>query len=149
MSVGPFPLSPVITRLQQRAQVLELVGDAAGLADALAAQPAVDAAAYVTATEQSRHLFYSGAAPLQHCDVELLVVIFVRVRPASVEGPTARQRMDADLIPAVRLALLGWAPEDTQEPLTLLSAREASQSGQWLVSHQTFASSYRMTPPPA
>lgn len=146
MSVGPFPVSKVIERLRELAPALLEVGDAADLTTALAQQPRVAVAAYVTAAELGKPIKYSGPVAIQNCDVTVRVVLFVRNFAGEATGSGARQQMDAEVIPAVRKALFGWTPEDAFDALSFQAGRdEKSPAPGWLVTQQVFATDYRMT----
>ena len=145
MSVGPFPVSSVIGRLQQLATVLLEVGDAADLTTALAQQPRVAVAAFVTAAELGKPIKYSGSIAIQNCDVTVRVVLFVRNFAGEATGSGARQQMDAEVIPAVRKALFGWTPDDAFNALSFQAGRDEKFAAGWLVSQQIFATDYRMT----
>lgn len=145
MSVGPFPVSDVIERLRERASVLLEVGDAADLSTALAQQPRVGVAAYVTAAELGKPIKYSGAVAIQNCDVTIRVVLFVRNFTGEATGSGARQQMDTEVIPAVRRALFGWRPDDAFDALSFQAGRDERYAAGWLVSQQVFATDYRMS----
>lgn len=145
MSVGPFPVSKVIERLRELAPALLEVGDAADLSTALAQQPRVGVAAYVTAAELGKPIKYSGAVAIQNCDVTIRVVLFVRNFAGEATGSGARQQMDAEVIPAVRRALFGWRPDDAFDALSFQAGRDEKFTAGWLVSQQVFATDYRMS----
>lgn len=145
MSVGPFPVSAVIERLRESALVLLEVGDAADLTTALAQQPRVNVAAYVTAAELGKPIKYSGSIAIQNCDVTVRVVLFVRNFAGEATGSGARQQMDSEVIPAVRKALFGWTPDDAFDALSFQAGRDEKFAAGWLVSQQIFATDYRMT----
>lgn len=145
MSVGPFPVSKVIERLRERAPVLFEVGDAAELTTALAQQPRVAVAAYVTTAELGKPIKYSGEVAIQNCDVTIRVVLFVRNLAGEATGSGARQQMDTEVIPAVRKALFGWTPEEAFDALSFQAGRDEKFTAGWLVSQQVFATDYRMT----
>lgn len=145
MSVGPFPVSKVIERLRERAPVLFEVGDAADLTTALAQQPRVAVAAYVTTAELGKPIKYSGEVAIQNCDVTIRVVLFVRNLAGEATGSGARQQMDTEVIPAVRKALFGWTPEEAFDALSFQAGRDEKFTAGWLVSQQVFATDYRMT----
>lgn len=145
MNLGPFPVVDVIDRLIQRAPVLLQVGDAADLTTALAQQPRVAVAAFVTAAELGRGIKYSGPLALQNCDVTIRVVLFVRHYGSEATGSGARQQMDREVIPAVRGALFGWTPDDAFNALNFQAGRDESYAAGWLVSQQVFATDYRMS----
>lgn len=145
MSVGPFPISTVIKRLREHALVLLEVGDAADLTTALAQQPRVNVAAYVTAAELGKPIKYSGPMAIQNCDVTVRVVLFVRNYADEATGSGARQQMDSEVIPAVRKALFGWTPDGAFDALSFQAGRDEKFTAGWLVSQQIFATDYRMT----
>lgn len=145
MSVGPFPVADVIARLTALAPVLLQVGDAADLTTALAQQPRVAVAAFVTAAELGREIKYTGPVAQQNCDVTLRVVLFVRHYGSEGTGSGARQQMDSEVIPQVRKALFGWTPSDTFDALSFKAGRDETYAAGWLVSQQVFGTDYRMS----
>lgn len=144
MSVGPFPVAPIIERLQRLAPVLQVVGHAADLATALAQQPLRPVAAYITTAELGRPIKYAGAVALQNCDVTIRVVLFVRHFGAAGSGEGARIQMDTEVIPQVRRALFGWTPADAFNALSFQAGRDENYGGGWLVTQQVFGTDYRM-----
>ena len=143
--LGPFPVSSVIDRLRLRAPVLKLVGDAADLDTALAQEPRVDVAAYVTIYEQGRQIKYLGSVAQQNCDVTLRIVLFTRHYGSQETGSGARQVMDAEVIPEVRGALFGWTPDDAFNALSFAAGRDERYRAGWLVTQQIFTTDYRLS----
>lgn len=146
MSVGPFPVTDAIARLETKAgAILHQVGNAADLATALAQEPRVDVAAFVTIAERGREIKYSGAVALQNVDVTLRVVLFVRSFASQGTGAGARDLMDNEVIPAVRSALFGWTPGDAFNALSFQASRDESYKAGWLVSQEIYITDYRMS----
>ncbi|WP_313036457.1 phage tail terminator protein [Stenotrophomonas acidaminiphila] len=143
--LGPFPVAKALERLSARAPVLKLVGDAADLVTALNQQPRVSPAAYVTSAELGRAVKYTGPVAQQNCDVTLRVVLFVKNYAQQATGSGARHELDSLVIPQVRAALFGWAPNDVFDSLHFQAGRDEPYAAGWLVSQQVFGTNYRMS----
>ena len=143
--LGPFPVSEVITRLQDQAgQILHQVGSAADLATALAQEPRVDSAAFVTIAERGRGIQTSGSVARANVDVTLRVVLFVRHVGGAADGSAARAEMDSNVLPAVRAALFGWSPSDAFDSLQFVASRDESYKPGWLVCQEIYTTDYAM-----
>lgn len=142
--LGPFPVADAIARLRTQASALKLVGDAADLETALAQQPRVSPAAYITSAELGRAVKYTGPVGVQNCDVTLRVVLFVKHYAQQATGSGARHEMDSLVIPQVRAALFGWTPGDAFDVLHFQAGRDERFGAGWLVSQQVFGTNYRM-----
>lgn len=143
MTVGPFPVTPVLERLREHVQALLLVGDAADLDTALDQQPAKDCAAYVTSAEIGGRPRYTGDQHIQNVDVTLRVVLMVRNFSGQGSGSGARRQMDEQVIPGVRKALIGWTPVDAFDALSFQAGRDEKYRAGWLVNQQVFVTNYR------
>lgn len=142
--VGPFPLADAITRLQQHASALRLVGTAADLRTALESKPNAAPAAYVLKEERSTApAGASNGVLVQMCTVTVQVVLFVRNVSGVRQGEGARAQMDA-LIATVRGALLKWSPDNQRffHGLSHVASRDESYSGGWLVAQEIFQTRY-------
>jgi hypothetical protein len=145
MTVGPFPVGAIIARLQEQAKVLLEVGSAADLSTALEQQPKTTVAAFVTAAELGQRSKYStNGLHIQNVDVTIRVVLFVRNYAGEAAGTGARLQMDAEVIPAVRQALVGWTPVDAFDALSFQAGRDEAFKAGWLVSQQVLTTNYRM-----
>lgn len=143
--LGPFPVSEVITRLQEQAgQSLHQVGGAADLVTALAQEPRVDCAAFVTIAERGREIQTSGNAARANVDVTIRVVLFVRHAGSAADGFGARAEMDNSVLPAVRGALFGWSPSDAFDSLQFQASRDESYKAGWLVTQEIYTTNYAM-----
>lgn len=143
--LGPFPVSEVIGRLEgQAADVLHQVGGAADLVTALAQDPRVDCAAFVTIAERGRGIQTSGSLSRANVDVTIRVVLFVRHVGSAAEGSGARAEMDNSVLPAVRGALFGWSPSDAFDSLQFSASRDESYKPGWLVTQEIYTTNYAM-----
>lgn len=143
--LGPFPVSEVIARLEAQARaVIFQVGSAADLATALAQEPRVDCAAFVTIAERGRGIHTSGSVARANVDVTLRVVLFVRHVGSAADGSAARVEMDTNVLPAVRGALFGWSPADAFDSLQFQASRDESYKPGWLVCQEIYTTDYAM-----
>lgn len=143
-ALGPFPVATTISRLQQKAAALRLVGSAADLRAALEAKPNASPAAYVLSEERSAPpAGASNGVLLQMCTATVQVVLFVRNAANEGRGEGARAQMDL-LIAEVRGALLKWSPDGSRyfHGLSHVASRDESYSAGWLVSQEIFQTRY-------
>lgn len=142
--IGPFPVASTITRLAEHCPALLQVGDAADLATALNQQPDRDVAGFVTAAEIARPPKVTGPLVMQDVAVTIRVVLFVRRYDEADTGSSARRQMDAEVIPQVRAALIGWTPDDAIEAINLQAGRDEGFKAGSLCVQEVFNTSYRL-----
>lgn len=144
MSVGPFPAGAVINRLKANAQSLRFVGTSADLRTALDQKPNVTPAAYVLVEESARPPQMSGALTIQHVEVSIQVVVFIRNSTSERDGAGARAIADTKAIPEIRSALIGWYPGDGFDSLSFTAGRDENYETGMLCFQQVFQSEYRI-----
>lgn len=143
MSVGPYPVAPVVTRLRAITQ-LRHVGIAADLATALDQQPPAVPAAYVVRQERAKpSAGASGGVLIQEMGVDLIVVLFVRNLADQAAGAGAAQEMDT-LIPLVRTQLLNWQPDAAFDGLSQNASRDEGYRAGLAITQELFRSRYRI-----
>lgn len=142
--VGPFPVEDTLARLKNRAPILKIVADAAGLAAALASNPRNAPAAYVLTEERGGAVKYMGTVAHQNVGVSVQVVLFVRSAAEENTGAGARE-LTTQVVTQVKAALFGWSPGDAFGQLAFQAERNEPYAAGWLVRQLIFASDYRMS----
>jgi hypothetical protein len=141
--IGPYPIAPVIDRLDALSQ-LRHVGTCADLKTALSQSPRAVPAAYVVRQERAKpSAGASGGVLIQQMDVDLIVVLYVRNKATADTGAAAAAEMDG-LIAAVRGQLLNWRATEGVEPITQNASRDDSYKGGELLAQELFRSHYRI-----
>lgn len=143
MSVGPFPVALVITRLAE-VSLLRHVDGAAGLAAAEKQQPPSTPAAYVIANERAKPVKgYSGGGMVQEVEVTIVVVYYVKHQGTAATGVKAQAELDA-LRAATREKLLNWRPNPGMKPLFLIASDGESYQAGSLQGQDAFGSTYNI-----
>jgi hypothetical protein len=144
MTSGPFPVAPVIERLQADAPMLKIVSQAADLRTALEQQPPATPAAYVVRQERPRRSAgASGGQLIQEIDVTIAVVLFCRNHATAASGAAAAQEMDA-LIAQVRRALLNWSPGQPFDPFAHGGSEDNNYRAAQLSCNEFYTSRFRI-----
>lgn len=142
MTVGPYPLAPVITQLEG-IPALKLVGVAADLQAALAAKPLAHPAAYVVLRENADKPHGYTGTHVQAAHASVIVVLWVLNYRTVATGESSADDMDT-LDAAVRNALISFTPDDSgYEPLWFQGNQDDFKAG-WLVRQVAFQSDYRI-----
>lgn len=146
MSVGPFPVAPLVARLIACVPRAKLVGTAADLATALSPEtpPNASPALYVVIDERGAPVKYAGSQlVVQNCEVTIAVVLLIRNAQGERLGTGARALADL-LITDIRAALLGWTPADAFNAIHFIASRDDSYRTGWYAGQQMFRTDYRM-----
>lgn len=144
MTVGRYPVQPILDRLRASVPALKLIETAANLRTALEQQPAAVPAAYVVTARSGREpKGATGGMLIQGVDVGVQVVLMVRNYAQAQTGASAAADMDA-LITAVDTALINWSPSQDFVPLYLGPGQDAPYGSGLLITHQTYRSRYRI-----
>ena len=138
--IGPFPVSAVIERLADVAE-LKLVGGAAGLQAALAAPPRAMPAAYVLSEEAGQEPGDYTGAYAQPMTATVKVVLWVR-HAGDATGAKASAAMEG-VERAVRTALRDWSPATPFEPLWVSHSGHDQFFGDQLTRQVLFRTHYR------
>lgn len=109
MSVGPFDIGQVVTRLRGQVTGLRAVGGAADFAAAVERPGALPAAFVLLAREDAKPKAGGSAIGIQAIDVKFGVVLALQHYRSSERG-AAQADVLRPLITEVRTALVGWEP---------------------------------------
>jgi hypothetical protein len=121
MSVGPFNVTPIQTRVRAQVAAFLTVGQRADLAQ-LEDLAAIAPAAFVLLGSErgEKRMGASNGLHVQRCTAEIGVLIVAQQYRANEEQPYT----DApQLIEATRTALVGWGASSTQTGLEFVSGR--------------------------
>lgn len=143
---GPFPLAETILRLKTQAPLLKTVGNAADLrtaTDQKLSHAAMPAAFIVRQERAVRTDGASGDVLIQHVDVDLIVVLYVRNQAAEAIGAHAAADMDR-VIAQVRCALLNWTPLPEVRPIVHNASRDQAYQSGTLIAQELFKTRYRI-----
>lgn len=140
--LGPFPASSVQARLAEIAD-LKLVGSASDLQNALENAPSATPAVYVIVQEQGEQpKGFSGNVLVQNVVVAVQLVVFVS--SYADKGRDALKTLDEVIRPAIREALVGWAPSPGFTTLSLQASRQERYRAPQLVAQEVYRSGYRI-----
>lgn len=139
-----FPVASVVSRLEL-VPALRLVGTVADLTTAMAQMPPNAPAAYVVSSRRGEApIGASGGIQIQHIDVSVAVVLFVKHAGSAETGKAARAVMD-ELQQAVDEALIGYSPDAHVkfQGLHFVAAKDEFYASPWLCSQVVYRSRYR------
>ncbi len=143
MSTVIFPIEPVIERIKASVPLAKIVGDAADLEAALESQPNASPAIYVVRSENGSPAKYSGQVTIQNVGVQLTVALLVRSSAGERMGSGARVLFD-QVAEQLRVALVGWTPDDAFVPITFLASRDDRFKTPWKAGQEIFQTNYRL-----
>ncbi len=121
----------------------KLVGGAADLTAALAAEPNAQPAIFLVATERGGPAKFTGPPTIQNVDVQLSVVLMVRSAAQERRGEGAKLKA-TEVITQLRRSLIGWTPDEVFAALSFTASRDDRYEGGWYAGQQIFAASYRI-----
>jgi hypothetical protein len=125
---------------------LKLLGTAADLRSALEqVLPAASlpAAFFVRQERAIRTAGASGGVLIQHMEVDLIVVLYVRNHAGEKTGARAAAEMD-QLVAENRAALLNWTPVRDAVPITFNASRDQAYQASTLIVQELFKTAYRI-----